>query len=219
VSPIAVALAVAAGIMVVGWLIVVSGRQVLSRTGRRRTDAERPTVLEANGTGEDWIYGDRASPERHAGRTTAESESEAILSDARREAVEILMRARKKSQELQEKASREAEAIIQAAEAKAGEALVEVERARGRLEREVQRVAREQALMTAKHKKLSDLLLTALEEIERASANGSASPRDLGGLQEELRDTLRSTEEGKEDHSPPESLGAKDAGSPDERTE
>lgn len=218
-SPIAVALAVAAGIMVVGWLIVVSGRQVLSRTGRRRTDAERPTVLEANGTGEDWIYGDRASPERHAGRTTAESESEAILRNARREAVEILMRARKKSQELQEKASREAEAIIQAAEAKAGEALVEVERARGRLEREVQRVAREQALMTAKHRKLSDLLLTALEEIERASANGSATPHDLGGLQEELRDTLRSTEEGKEDHSPPESLRAEDAGSPDERTE
>jgi hypothetical protein len=219
VSPIAVALAVAAGIMVVGWLIVVSGRQVLSRTGRRRTDAERPTVLEANGTGEDWIYGDRASPERHSGRTRAESESEAILSDARREGVEILVRARKKSQELQEKASREAEAIIQAAETKAGEALVEVERARGRLEREVQRVAREQALMTAKHKKLSNLLLTALEEIERASANGSATPHDLGGLQEELRDTLRSTEEGKEDHSPPESLGAKDAGSPDERTE
>jgi hypothetical protein len=204
--------------MVVGWLVLVTGRRILSGTGRRSTAAGQPTVLEANGGHEDWIYGDRASPER-AGRTRAPSKAEALLDDAKREAAEILAWARSEGEAIQDSARGEAEAIVQAAELKAGEALVEVERARGRLEREVQRVAREQALMTAKHKKLSDLLLTALEEIERASANGSTNVRDLGGLQEELRDTLRGTEGPIEDRSSPESIRAKEAGSPDEQTE
>jgi F0F1-type ATP synthase membrane subunit b/b' len=218
VSPISVALAAAAGVMVVGWLVLVTARRILSRTGRQSTAAGQPTVLEANGGREDWIYGDRGPAER-AGRARATSGAEALSDDAKREAAEILARARSEGEAIQDSARGKAEAIVQAAELKAGEALVEVERARGRLEREVQRVAREQALMTAKHKKLSDLLLTALEEIERASANGSTNVRDLGGLQEELRDTLRGTEERIEDRSSPESIPAKEAGSPDERTE
>lgn len=55
-------------------------------------------------------------------------------------------------------------------------------------------LAREQAHMTEKSKRLSEFLANALEELESASVNGPASIRDLGGLQEELRDTLRDTE-------------------------
>lgn len=201
--------------MIVGWLIVVSGRRLLSRPGRRSADGG-PTVLDANDVREDWIYGDRGSAERRPTRLRAASEAEAVLSDAKREAAEILAHARSEGQGMQEKARLDAEAIVQAAELKAGEALVEVERARGRLEREVQRVAREQALMTAKHKKLSELMLTALDEIERASANGSASLHELGGLQEELRETLRGSEPSTDDPSSHQSVPAKEAGSPDE---
>ena len=45
--------------------------------------------------------------------------------------------------------------------------------------------------MAERSKKLSDFLADALEEVERASANGSASAEDLAEL-EALRDELRS---------------------------
>jgi cell division septum initiation protein DivIVA len=120
---------------------------------------------------------------------SAEGDAEAIPTDAEHE--ERLAAAEREALEIRTRAEREAEAILKDAELKAGEALTGVERARGRLEEEIQEVAREQARMAAKQKRLSELLLKALEEIEGASANGSTS---IGGL-EELRDALRSTEE------------------------
>jgi hypothetical protein len=222
VSPISLALAVAAGmiivgVIIVGWLIILSGRGLLSRRSGRSARAAQPTPLEASGVRQDWIYGDRELPARHPGRPGTRV-AEAALSQAEREAAESVARARSEAQAVREKARRDAEAIVQAAEAKAGESLVEVERARGRLEREVQRIAREQALMTAKHKKLSELLLSALEEIERASANGAASIHDIGGLQEELRDTLRGTAHNVGESFPQRSIPAGEAGSPDQPT-
>jgi hypothetical protein len=79
---------------------------------------------------------------------------------------------------------------VKNAELKAGEALVGVERARRRLEQEMQELAREQALMAEKHKRLAEFLQAALEEIERASVNGSVS---IAGLKD-LHDKLRSAE-------------------------
>lgn len=93
-------------------------------------------------------------------------------------------------QELTEEARLEAEAIVKDAEHKAHEILAAAERARSQVEAEL---AREQAHMAEKSKKLSEFLANALEEVERASANGAASPHDLGEL-EALRDELRSTE-------------------------
>jgi vacuolar-type H+-ATPase subunit H len=90
----------------------------------------------------------------------------------------------------EEEARLEAEAIVKDAERKAHEILAAAERARSHVEAEL---AREQAHMAEKSKKLSEFLTNALEEVERASANGAASPPDLGEL-EALRDELRSTE-------------------------
>ena len=56
-----------------------------------------------------------------------------------------------------------------------------------------QQVAREKALMATKHKKLSEFLLAALEEVEQAATNGSADTRDLAEL-EVLRNALTGTE-------------------------
>jgi cell division septum initiation protein DivIVA len=79
--------------------------------------------------------------------------------------------------------------------------LAERERARAehgalrssQLEEAQQEVAREKALVAAKHKKLSEFLLTVLEEVEQASANGPADAHDLAEL-EALRAALSSTE-------------------------
>jgi hypothetical protein len=227
VTQILVALTTAAGVVVLGWLLV-SGKQVLSRMRRSRSAAGHSSVVDAPGVrNPDWIYGDRAASERRAQRTpsepgeanqkippqvhepsqtlSAKGKAEAILRDAELKAAEILAGAEKDREslleqtrvsaeqtvlEIKEKAEREAAAIVKNAELKAGEALIGVERARARLEQEMQEVAREQARMAAKHEKLSEFLLTALEEIERATGKGSAT---RGGLQE-LRDELRSTE-------------------------
>jgi vacuolar-type H+-ATPase subunit H len=91
---------------------------------------------------------------------------------------------------LNEEARLEAEAIVSDAELKAREILAAAERARSRVEAEL---AREQAHMAEKSKKLSEFLSNALEEVERASANGRASAHDLDEL-EALREELRSTE-------------------------
>jgi hypothetical protein len=93
-------------------------------------------------------------------------------------------------QRLNEEARLEAEAIVRDAELKAREILAAAERARGRVEAEL---AREQAHMAEKSKKLSEFLSNALEEVERASANGRASAHDLDEL-EALREELRNTE-------------------------
>ena len=92
--------------------------------------------------------------------------------------------------ELNEEARHEAEAIVGEAQLKAREILAAAERARSRVEAEL---VREQAHMAEKSKKLSELLSNALEEVERASANGRASAHDLDEL-EALREELRSTE-------------------------
>ncbi len=76
------------------------------------------------------------------------------------------------------------------AELKAHEILSAAERARTQVEAEL---AHEQADLAEKSKTLSEFLANALEEVERASANGTASAHDLGEL-EALRDELRSTE-------------------------
>jgi len=93
-------------------------------------------------------------------------------------------------QELNEEARLEARAVVKDAELKAHEILAAAERARSQVEAEL---AREQAHMAEKSKKLSEFLTNALEEVERASANGAASAHDLGEL-EALRDELSSTE-------------------------
>jgi hypothetical protein len=93
-------------------------------------------------------------------------------------------------QELNEEARLEARAVVKDAELKAHEILAAAERVRSQVEAEL---AREQAHMAEKSKKLSEFLTNALEEVERASANGAASTHDLGEL-EALRDELRSTE-------------------------
>ena len=56
-----------------------------------------------------------------------------------------------------------------------------------------QQVAREKALMATKHKKLSEFLLAALEEVEQAATNGSTDARDVAEL-EVLRNALTGTE-------------------------
>ena len=92
--------------------------------------------------------------------------------------------------EVNEEATLEAEAIVRDAELKAREILAAAELARSRVEAEL---VREQAQMAEKSKKLSEFFSNALEEVERASANGRASARDLDEL-EALREELRSTE-------------------------
>ena len=93
-------------------------------------------------------------------------------------------------QELNEEARLEARAVVKDAELKAHEILAAAEHARSQVEAEL---AREQAHMAEKSKKLSEFLTNALEGVERASANGAASAHDLGEL-EALRDELSSTE-------------------------
>jgi len=90
--------------------------------------------------------------------------------------------------EIEEEARGRAEATVRAAELRAQEILGSAERTRSQVEAEL---AREQARMAERSKKLSDFLADALEEVERASANGSASAKDLAEL-EALRDELRS---------------------------
>jgi len=95
-----------------------------------------------------------------------------------------------KPRELNEEARLEADAIVKDAELKAREIIAAAERARSRVEAEL---AREQAHMAEKSRKLSDFLANALEEVERASANGRASAHDVEEL-EALREELRNTE-------------------------
>jgi hypothetical protein len=92
--------------------------------------------------------------------------------------------------ELNEEANLEADAIVKDAELRAREIIAAAERARSRVEAEL---AREQAHMAEKSKKLSDFLANALEEVERASANGRASAHEVEEL-EALREELRNTE-------------------------
>jgi gas vesicle protein len=94
--------------------------------------------------------------------------------------------------ETEEKARSEAEAIVREAELKAHDILAESERERSRVEAEL---ARERADLAAKSKRLSEFLANTLEEVERASANGSSatSVHDLEEL-EALQDELRGTE-------------------------
>jgi vacuolar-type H+-ATPase subunit H len=117
-----------------------------------------------------------------SGRAVGDLDAEWIYGD----------RAERKPQRPQEltEATLEAQAILKDAELKAHEILAAAERARSHVETEL---ARERAQMAEKSKKLSEFLTNALEEVERASANGAASPPDLGEL-EALRDELRSTE-------------------------
>jgi hypothetical protein len=84
----------------------------------------------------------------------------------------------------------EAEAIVRDAELKARENLAAAERARSRVEAEL---ARDQAHMAEKSKKLSEFLSNVLEGVERAAANGGASAHDLDEL-EAQREELRNTE-------------------------
>jgi hypothetical protein len=90
-----------------------------------------------------------------------------------------------------EEKRREAEAIVSDAELRARDILAESERERSQVEAEL---ARERADLAEKSKRLSDFLANALEEVERASANGSTtSAPDLEEL-EALQDELRGTE-------------------------
>jgi hypothetical protein len=204
VTPIIATLSAAAGVMVIGWFLV-SGRRLLSRR-RLRPDE---TVLDRGDVRDDWIYGDRVSSDRQARRVAAKSpqtneqissrshesdHSETVDVTVRElEAGELVERAERERRELLDKAWQEADSIVKEAELKAGEALVAVERARGRLEQELQEVAREKTLVAERQQKLSEFLLKALEEVERASADGSASIHDLAELRE-LRERLQSSE-------------------------
>ena len=167
--------------------------------GDRATRERRARSIPTE-SGEVDLQGREPSPTE-----SAKAEAEAILRHAELQAAEILERAQSEREslleerlvaaeraalEMNDKAEQEAAVIVKNAELKAGEVLIEVERARARLEQEMQELAREQARMAAKHERLSEFLLTALEEIERASPNVSAK---IGGLQE-LRDELQSPE-------------------------
>jgi hypothetical protein len=84
----------------------------------------------------------------------------------------------------------EAQAIVKDAELEARKILAGAERARARVEAEL---AREQAQMAEKSRKLSEFLANALDEVERASANGRSSAYDRDEL-EALREELRSAD-------------------------
>ena len=126
----------------------------------------------------------RPAKSQSTARATGDLDAEWIYGD----------RAERKTQArprgLNEEAGLEAEAIARDAELKAREILATAERARNRVEAEL---AREETQMAEKSKKLSEFLSNALEEVERASANGRASAHDLDEL-EALREELRSTE-------------------------
>jgi hypothetical protein len=89
-----------------------------------------------------------------------------------------------------EEARLESEAIVRDAKLEAQEILARAQRARDHVEAEL---AREQAEVAEKSKRLSDFLANALEEVDLASANGSASAHDLDEL-EAIRKELGSTE-------------------------
>lgn len=89
-----------------------------------------------------------------------------------------------------EQARDEGAAIVKAAERQAHEILASAERTRSQVEAEL---AREQARMADRSQRLSDFLANALEEVERAPANGSARAQDLAEL-EALREELQSSE-------------------------
>ena len=91
-----------------------------------------------------------------------------------------------------EEAKREAEAMVSDAELIAHDILAEAEHARSRVEAEL---ARERADLAEKSKRLSEFLANTLEEVERASANGSSttSVHDLEEL-EALHDELHGAE-------------------------
>ena len=128
----------------------------------------------------EWIYGER----RHWAR------SEEPQGEATREAEATR----------EDEARREAEAIVMDAESKAREILTSAERARSHVEAEL---AREQARVAENTKKLLRFLANALEEVERASANGTtASIPDLRELRA-LRDELRNSEQARRGDSPP----------------
>jgi vacuolar-type H+-ATPase subunit H len=113
---------------------------------------------------------------------TADVDAEWIYGERRRWA---------RPQEPEDEARREADAIVKDAELKALEILTSAEQARSHVEAEL---AREQARLAEKSKRLSRFLVDALEEVERASANGTtASMPDLRELRA-LRDELRGTE-------------------------
>jgi hypothetical protein len=97
---------------------------------------------------------------------------------------------RPSSQEAEEHARRTAETIVRDGEIKARHIVAAAKQARRQVEAEL---AREQADLAEKRRRLIEFLASTLEEVERASANGSGivSPRDLEqleALQEELRD-------------------------------
>jgi hypothetical protein len=89
-----------------------------------------------------------------------------------------------------EEAKREAEAIVTGAKLEAQEILARAQRARDHVEVEL---AREQAQVAEKSKKLTEFLAHALEQVERASANGAANDQDLDEL-EAMRKELGSAE-------------------------
>jgi vacuolar-type H+-ATPase subunit H len=143
--------------------LVASGR--LGGTGRRGPARVQSNAQAASDLDAEWIYGDRVERRPHA-------------------------RARESNDEAREEARREADAIVKDAELKAREIIAAAESARSRVEAEL---ARERAQMAEKSKKLSEFLANALEEVERASANGRASAHDVEEL-EALREELRNTE-------------------------
>lgn len=89
--------------------------------------------------------------------------------------------------EIEEEPEVKAEAIVRAAELKAHEILAAAERKRREVEADL---AREQERMAERSKKLSEFLASALEEVDRASGNGSASADDRAEL-EALREELQ----------------------------
>jgi hypothetical protein len=74
-------------------------------------------------------------------------------------------------QEMEERATREAEAIVRDAELKARNIIAGAEGARREI---VAELAREQADLAEKTSRLAEFLAGTLEEVERASANGSS---------------------------------------------
>ena len=154
--------------MLVGiWVVVgVMALVLLVATGSSRRRERRP----ANGP----------SPTRNA----AALDSDWIYGDH----AERQLRANPR--ESKGEATREAETILREAESQAREIVLAAENARARIEAEL---AREQADVAEKGKRLSEFLTSTLAEVERATANGSASSRDLAEL-EALRDELSSTD-------------------------
>jgi hypothetical protein len=135
--------------------------------------------------------GPRRTPEqRRAQRRMAESSA---ADDAEWIYGERVRRTPRPSlQETEERARREAEAIVRDAELKARSIVSAAEGARREV---VAELAREQADLAEKTSRLAEFLASTLEEVERASANGSGtvSAHDLEQL-EALQDELRGGE-------------------------